>query len=222
MNFKQALEQLRIESEKRNFDQTLDLIINLKSFDPRRDILNTSVVLPHAPRKKKIAGFLEKLNKSDVLSKIFSKEDIEKITLKEMKKIAREYDYFIASAKLMPALAAKFGKALGTIGKMPDPKIGGVLMQEQPEILENAAKQLEKTAKIKAKEQSLKIPLGKESMANEQLLENIETTFKIILNALPKKEFNVKNVMLKFTMSKPVKVKADEKIDTKNKNPNKK
>jgi large subunit ribosomal protein L1 len=215
MNFKQALEELRKTYEKRNFDQTLDLIVNLKNFDPRRDILNTFVILPHPPRKKKIAAFLDKITKSDVVSKIFFKDDIDKISLKEMKKIAREYDYFMASAKLMPSLAAKFGKALGTIGKMPDPKIGCVLMQEQPETLETLAKQLEKTVKIKAKENSLKIPLGKESMSDEQLLENINTTFKIIIAALPKKELNMKNVMLKLTMSEPVKVKLDEKIETK-------
>jgi ribosomal protein L1 len=64
--------------------------------------------------------------------------------------------------------------------------------------------------KIKTKERSLKIPLGKESMSDEALIENLDKTFKTILSALPKKEFNIRDILIKFTMSKSIKVKSDK------------
>jgi large subunit ribosomal protein L1 len=207
MNFIQALQELRSTSEKRKFDQTLDLIINLKSFDPTRESVNTFVILPHVFKKKKIAAFLETIKKSEIVSRIFTRDDIEKLSLKEMKKFAKKEDFFISSAKLMPLVASKFGKILGSSGKMPDPKIGCVLMQEQEANLKEAVEKLEKTVKIKAKEKSLKIPLGKESMPNEQIAENLEKTYKAVLAALPKKEFNIREILIKFSMSKPIKVK---------------
>jgi ribosomal protein L1 len=207
MNFKEAIQELRNVSEKRNFDQTIELIVNLKNFDPQRESINTFLVLENV-QKKKVAAFLEKITKSEAVSKIFTKSDLEKITSKEMKKFSKEFDFFIASAKLMPVVASKFGKVLGAAGKMPDPKIGGVLMQEQEDILKQLAEKLEKTIKIKAKEKSLKIAIGKESMKDEILAESLDKTFKVVMAALPKKELNLRNVMIKFTMSKSIKVKA--------------
>lgn len=206
MKFKEALEELRKSSEKRKFDQTLDLIVNLKNFDPQRESINTFVILPYPAKKKKIGAFLDIIKKSDSVSLILSKDAIEKVTGKEMKKYSKEYDFFVASAKLMPLIAAKLGKFLGSAGKMPDPKLGSVLMQEQEELLKTAVEKLEKTVKIKAKEKSLKIPLAKESMSDEQILENLDKTFKAISIALPKRELNIRNVTIKFTMSKAIKV----------------
>jgi large subunit ribosomal protein L1 len=210
MKFKEALEELRKSSEKRKFDQTLDLVVNLKNFDANRETINTFVILPFPAKNKKIAAFLDSIKKSDAVSLIITKDSMDKITPKEMKKYAKEYDFFISSAKLMPQVAAKFGKVLGSIGKMPDPKVGSVLMQEQEALLKETVEKLKKTVKIKSKERSLKIPLAKESMTDEQILENINQTFKVIMNALPKKELNIRNIMLKFTMSKSIKVPGDK------------
>ena len=139
MKFKEALQELRNSSEKRKFDQTLDLIVNLKNFDPSRETINASVLLPYPAKNKKIAAFLDTIKKIDSIPLIIPKDSIDKITAKEMKKYAKEYDFFISSAKHMPQVAAKFGKALGPTGKMPDPKIGSVLMQEQEALLKEIA-----------------------------------------------------------------------------------
>jgi len=37
-------------------------------------------------------------------------------------------------------------------------------------------------------------------------MENFNVLYNGVVNALPKKKENVKNVMLKFTMSKPIKI----------------
>ena len=205
MQFLQALEELRAKNKKRNFDQTLDLIINLKGFDPRRDNLNTFAILPHETRKKKICAFLE--HHSNSVDYAIVKADIDKISADEIKRLAKEYDFFIASAKLMPLVALKFGKTLGIAGKMPDPKMGAVIMQENEEAIKETASKISKMIKVRAKEASIKVPIAKESTHNDKAIENANSILKTVINALPKKELNIKSVMLKFTMSKPVRVK---------------
>ena len=205
MNFSEALQKLREKNKERKFDQTLDLIINLKDFDPRRDKANTFIILPSIGKKKKICGFLE--NPSKTVDYVINKEDLDKISQKDIKKLTKEYDFFIANAKLMPKIASKFGKVLGLAGKMPDPKIGSVLMQENDEIISSITKKLSNIVKIRTKEASIKIGIGKESMSDSDLLKNADTSLKIIIKVLPKKELNIKSVLLKFTMSSPIKVK---------------
>ncbi len=204
MDFLTLVKQLREKSEKRNFEQTFDLIINLKDFDPRRESLNTFAELAHLANKKRVCGFLE--NQNNILEKTITKIEIEKLESKDVKKLARDYDFFIASAKLMPLLAAKFGKILGAMGKMPDPKMGGVIMQENDDALKNILEKLSKTIKIRAKDKGLKLAIGKENMKDEEISKNIEIVYAAVVNGLPKRELNIKNIMLKFTMSHPVKM----------------
>ena len=61
MEIKKALAELRKE-KKRKFVQTVDLVMNLKNFDVRKEALNTFVSVPH-PREKKLAAFLTKQSK---------------------------------------------------------------------------------------------------------------------------------------------------------------
>ena len=44
-------------------------------------------------------------------------------------------------------------------------------------------------------------------MESAHLAENASVIYNAVLNALPKKKDNIKNVMLKLTMSKPIKIK---------------
>ena len=44
-------------------------------------------------------------------------------------------------------------------------------------------------------------------MSDSELVENASAVFKNIVAALPRKELNVKSVLLKFTMSPAIKVK---------------
>ncbi len=57
---------------------------------------------------------------------------------------------------------------------------------------------------IKNKEICVKIAVGKESMKDEDLVENIEAAISEIEKKLPRKNDNVKDVLIKFTMTKPV------------------
>ena len=206
MKFSEALKKLREKNIKRKFDQTLDLIINLKDFDVKRESANAVLTLPFTCKKKKIAAFLESREFGAKADFVISKADVDRLKDKEIKKIAKNYDFFIANAKMMPLIAKKFGKTLGSVGKMPDPKLGAVLLQENEDAITTAVQKLEKITRIKTKEASIKIAIGKESMKDEDLEKNASVTLETIIPALPRKEHNIRNILLKFTMSTPIKV----------------
>ena len=97
--------------KKRNFNQTVDLIVNLREFDVKRNGFNTFVTLPHKIKDKKVAGFLEKESK---LVSTIKKENFPRFKeKKDLKNLVKEYDFFIYNAKLMPAVATAFGRVLG-------------------------------------------------------------------------------------------------------------
>ena len=124
---------------------------------------------------------------------------------KELKKLVKKYDYFIAVAPLMPSVATTFGKVLGPAGKMPSPQLG-VLTQENDGAIQDLLNRISKSVKVRAKEASIKLPIGKESMKDEQIMENLKIAYDGIVNALPTKRENVRSVMLKLTMSEPLRV----------------
>jgi large subunit ribosomal protein L1 len=200
MELKQALDELKKE-EKRNFDQSIDLIINLKGIDVKRDNINVIVNVPHKVKDKNICGFFTK--KSSLVKTITDIEFPKYKDKKELKNLVKNFDFFIAEAKLMPSVATNFGKVLGPTGKMPSPQLG-ILPNPDDNAIKAVLEKINSSLKIKVKEASVKVVVGKQKMKEEQVIENIEAIYKGLMNALPIKKDNIKNVMVKLTMSKPI------------------
>jgi large subunit ribosomal protein L1 len=200
--FISAIQELRKKSEKRKFNQSVDLIINLRDFDIKKQSLTIPVVLPFQIRESKICAFLEKDNKE--FDFVIKKDDIPRFNPEQIKKLASQYDFFVSLVSLMPAVATTFGRILGPLGKMPNPKTGGVITDDRnvKELVQN----LKKTVILKTKDVSIKTSIGKESMPDEDLAKNASKIYESVLAALPNRKENVKNAILKFTMSKPLRV----------------
>lgn len=202
MELKHGLDELR-KLEKRKFEQTVDLIVNLKGVDIKRDNISLVANLPHKIKDKRICGFL--VNKSDLVKTITKPDFINYKDKAPIKSLVKNFDFFIAHASLMPSVATTFGKALGPAGKMPSPQLG-IVMDENPATIKATLDRIAKSVKIRAKEASIKVAVGRENMSDEQIMENISAVYGAIVNALPTKKENVKNVKIKFTMTKPVEV----------------
>lgn len=202
MNLKEALEQLRKE-EKRKFSQSVDLIINLKSLNLKRENINILATIPFKIKDKKICAFFE--NKSKLIDTIAKLEFQKYKDKKYLKNLVKKYDFFIASANLMPTVAATFGKVLGPAGKMPSPQLG-IMIQETDELIKQTIEKISKSLKIRVKEASIKTSIGNESMKDEEITANITAFYDAVINTLPKKKDNIKNIMLKFTMTKPLRI----------------
>lgn len=202
MELKQALDELKKE-EKRNFDQSIDLIINLKGIDVKKDNINAIIPLPHKFKEKRVCGFFTK--KFTAVKTVTDLEFPKYKDKKELKNLIKNFDFFIAEAKLMPSVATNFGKILGPTGKMPSPQLG-ILPNPDDASIKAVLEKINSSIKIKVKEASIKISVGKQKMKEEQIIENIEAIYRGVVNALPIKKDNVKNVMVKLTMSKPINV----------------
>jgi large subunit ribosomal protein L1 len=201
--FLKAIKTLRETEKKKNFDQTVDLIINLKEFDVRREAFSTFITLPVRIKNKKILGFLEKDSK---IIDTLRKEDFSRYSeKKEIKKLIKKYDFFISNAKLMPAVATTFGRFLGPVNKMPSPQLG-VLASEDEKIVEALVSRINSTVKVKVKEPSIKVPVAKESFKDEDIVKNIMAVYNKIIETLPRKKDNIRNIKIKLTMGKPVNV----------------
>ncbi|MEK6841913.1 MAG: hypothetical protein AABX91_02060 [Nanoarchaeota archaeon] len=207
MDIKKDLEKALVElrkGEERKFNQTADLIINLQKFDQKKNQVNLFVNVPFKIKDKKICAFLEVKN-----------ENVETITpeqfkrysdKKELKNLVKRFDFFIAQASVMPRVATTFGKVLGPAGKMPSPQLG-IVMDANAKEIEEIKKKVENSVKIRIKEPSIKLAIGKQSMKDSEIIENIFSVYNAVLKILPKEVENVKNIEVKFTMTKPQKVK---------------
>ena len=196
-----ALQELR-KDKKRKFSQTADIIINLRNFNIKRENINIIANLPHKVKDKKICAFLTK--KSEIVDTI-TKPEFSKYKGKELKNLVKKFDFFISVASLMPSVATSFGRDLGPLGKMPSPQLG-LLMKEEEKNIKSLMEKINNSVKIRSKEPSIKIAIGKEDMKDEEIIENALSVYKAIFDVLPRKKENLKSVLIKFTMTKPIKI----------------
>lgn len=201
--FEKALIELRKEKQ-RKFDQSVDLIINLQKFEIKRNSINIFVQIPHKIKEKKICGFLETRNKN--VETVTGNEFKKYSDKKELKKLVKNFDFFIAEAKLMPKVATTFGRVLGPAGKMPSPQLG-IILNANDNVIQELKDKINKSIRIKTREASIKLSVGKQNMNDKDIIENIIAIYNPILKALPREKDNIKNIELKFTMSKPQKIK---------------
>ena len=207
------LKQLREKSPKKNFVQKVDLIINLRNLNLKNPEENVDffVNLPHAPGKKiKICALVGKEleERAKVFDNMIKKDEFLKYqdNKKELKKLAQDYDYFVAQANLMTEVAKVFGRTLGPRNKMPNPKSGAVVTPASD--LNELKAKLEKAVRLKTRnEPILKTYVGNESMKDDELADNIITIYDSVLKALPQAEGNLKDFILKLTMGPALKVK---------------
>ena len=201
-DLKSALSELR-KNKERKFDQTVDLIVNLQKFDVKKNQVNIFINVPYKIKDKKVAGFLESKNVNvETITQAEFKNYTDK---KKLKNLVKKFDFFIAQGSLMPKVATTFGRVLGPAGKMPSPQLG-IILDADDKTIEELKKKINNSVKIRTKESSIKLAVGKQSMKDEELIENILTIYNAILKELPREKENVKNIELKFTMTKPQKV----------------
>ncbi len=208
----EALKQLREKSPKRNFTQKIDLILNLRNINLKNSEENIDlfVNLPYAPGKKiKICALVGKEleDQAKVFDKVINKEEFSNYNnnKKELKKLAKEFDYFVAQSNLMAEIAKIFGRTFGPRNKMPNPKSGAVVIPTTN--LSELKSRLEKTVRLKTKnEVILKTYVGNESMKDEDLAENIISIYDAVTKALPQGDGDIKEIIIKLTMSPIIKV----------------
>ncbi|MBU0979774.1 MAG: hypothetical protein KJ709_03135 [Nanoarchaeota archaeon] len=203
----------KVRQKKCNFKQSIDIVINLKNIDQKKDgeKLDFFVQL-HYPKGKpaKVCALVgpelyEQAKKECATAIVvddFPKYQKDKRLVKQL---ARKHDFFIAQATIMPKVATVFGRVLGPKGKMPNPKAGCVVPPNAN--LKQVIPRLNNLVRLNAKKEKIfSCSVGMEEGKDEEIIDNIMTVYNQAVHHLPNEKQNIGSVYLKLTMSKPERI----------------
>lgn len=197
------IQELKQNSEKRNFPQTFDLIINLKEIDLKKpeNKIDESFPLPHGRGKEAhVVIFSDSIKSGD--AEILTSGDVNGLTKNKRaaKKLAKGADFLFGEPKLMPLVGKSLGTLLGPRGKVPKLLTGNV---------SDLIAAHKKATRVRVKDSPvIHCVVGIDKMKDEQIAENIEALLKFLNQKLPRGQANISKIMLKLTMSKPVKLEV--------------
>ena len=193
------------KSKKLNFDETLDIAINL-GVDPKHadQIVKGVVKLPYGTGKVvKIAVFAkdDKAKEAkDAGADFVGSEDL----AKQLEKSEIKVDRVLATPDMM-ATVGKLGKVLGPKGLMPNPKLGSVTT-DLKKIIEDIKDGLIEFKADKAG--TVHAGVGKVSFTEESLEKNINNFVDAIIKAKPSgaKGTYLKDMYISSTMGPSLKL----------------
>jgi large subunit ribosomal protein L1 len=206
-----AVKKVRESSGKRKFKQSIDLAINLRDVDPSKpeSKINLEVSLPKpVPKAVKICalvyGDTAVRAKEGGVNRVVEREEIESLGAdkKKAKKLASEFDFFIARADLMPLIGKNLGPVLGPRGKMPTPV-------NPTANLAPVIERLKRVVKVKVGRQTIALMrVGTENMKDEDIVENVQAVVEALAAKLERGDKNIRSMYLKTTMGPSIKVGA--------------
>lgn len=203
-----ALEEAR-NAKKRNFTQSVDLILNLTDLDLKKpeNRLSENIDLPHPPKKGTrivvfASGDLAIRAKSSGADQVMGRENLDAFggNKKAVKKLAESTDFFIAETTMMSSVGKVLGPVLGPRGKMPTP-----IPPNAP--IENILARHSRIVRVRIRDQlNAQCKVGSEEMSNEELADNIQAVIARLEARLPKGLRNVREVGVKTSMGPFVKI----------------
>jgi len=208
-NIKDAIKELREKTGKKNFNQSIELIINLREIDVKKPEgkIQENVELPHRLGKKVsvcvfATGDMALRARRSGADLVLEREEIENLAnnKKRQRQIARDMDSFIAAAPLMPLVGRVFGAILGPRGKMPTPVAPTASIEGEIE-------RQRRTISVRARGQPvIHCLMGTENMSDDEIAENIQTVLRRIEGKLKRGVKNIGSAYIKASMGPPIKV----------------
>ncbi len=210
-NIMKAIREAKMSGKKRNFKQGMELMVSLKNVDLRKteERIAVDVLLPHGLGKHRRVVFfadgeLARQAREAGAELVLSRAELEELgkDLKRTKKLAREYDVFLAQTELMPVIGRLLGRVLGPRDKMPKPVPSNV--NPKPII-----ERYRRVITLRTRDQpAIRTKIGDEAMSDEQLAENALSVIEAIEQKLPKGMAQIRVMYIKTTMGKPVRVEV--------------
>ncbi|ABM81425.1 50S ribosomal protein L1 [Hyperthermus butylicus] len=205
----QAVKEALEISPKRNFKQSVDLIVVLRDIDLRspQGRIREVVILPHPPKKHVricVAADGDMAVKAkEVADRVLTREELQGLVgnRKAAKKIAEFCDWVIVKADLMPLVGRTLAPALGPRGKVPIPVPPNANIAE-------IVKTYRSAVMLRAKDQpQVMCRVGTEDMPVNEIVDNIFKVLSTLEGKLPNARHNIAKVIVKLTMGPPVEVK---------------
>merc|ERR1712158_114015 len=196
-----------LETKKRNFMETVDLQIGLKNYDPQKDKrFSGTVKLRHIPRPKfSVCIFGDQQHCDEAKEKgiaCMSADDLKKLNKnkKEVKKLAKKYDAFLASESLIKQIPRLLGPGLNKAGKFP-------ALLTHNDRMEDKVLDLKSTIKFQMKKVlCLNVAVGNVGMSEDELVFNIHLSINFLVSLLKKHWQNVRSLYIKSTMGPAIRL----------------
>jgi len=191
------------KEKPRKFLETVELQIALKDYDTQRDKrFSGSVKLPFVPRPRMKVCVLGDAVHCEAAQKLGipfkSVEDLKKLNKnkKLVKKLAQEFDAFLASQVLIPQIPRLLGPGLNKAGKFPT-------LVTHTDNLENKITDIRSNVKFQLKKVlCMGVAIGNVGMSPDELRQNSLMAINFLVSLLKKNWNNVKRLHIKSTMGK--------------------
>jgi len=206
----EAVKEAKEKAKERKFKESVDLSISFRNLDLKKpeNRISTEITLPY-PINKPVkvcviaSGDLEVRAKNEGVDAVLSRTDLEKFLSdrKAAKKLAKQFDFFLAQVDLMPLVGRSLGPVLGPRGKMPKP------IPPTADV-KSLVEQYRRTVRIRMRNNPvIHVRVGTKDMEDEKIAENIKAVLEFLIEKLEKGMQNIKSMYVKTTMGPPVPIK---------------
>ncbi|HSG83737.1 MAG: 50S ribosomal protein L1 [Nitrosopumilus sp.] len=200
------VKEAKIGPKERKFKQSVELIITFKDIDVKKGFaINEVVQLPKTSSPATVCiiatGDMNQKAKAAKADSVIGTEELEKFgtNKRESRKFINKYDFFLADTKVMPTVGKTLGQLLGPRGKMPTP----VPFDAS---IEAFLQRFRSCIKVRTRASlSISSKIGDITMEDADLAINAHAVLSAIEKKLPNGEKNIKKILIKTTMGKPVK-----------------
>ncbi len=201
------IKEAKAADKERKFKQSVEMYVILKDIDVKKGFaMNETIQLP-----KKLStpttvcimagGDMGLKAKTANADRVISGDEINSLAADKRKarKFINNYDFFLADTQLMTTVGKVLGQLLGPRGKMPVP-----VPFNAP--IDSFLDRFRSSIRVKVKNSlSLSCKIGDESMSDEDLAANAHAVLNAIEKKLPSGERNIRKIIIKTSMGKPIK-----------------
>jgi large subunit ribosomal protein L1 len=202
----EMIKEAKTGSKQRKFKQSVEMIIVFKDIDVKKGFaLNEVVQLPKTSSPATVCimatGDMGQKAKQAKADAVVGTEELDKFAANKRasRKFINKYDFFLADTQIMPVVGKVLGQLLGPRGKMPTPVPFNAS-------IESFLQRFRSSIKVRSRATlSMSCKIGDESMDDADLAINAHAVLSAVEKKLPSGEKNLKRVIVKTTMGKPVK-----------------
>ncbi len=202
----EMVKKVKATTKERKFKQSIELIVTFKDIDVKKGFaINEVVQLPKTSSPATVCiiatGDMSQKAKAAKADTVIGTEELEKFgaNKRESRKFINKHDFFLADTKVMPIVGKTLGQLLGPRGKMPTPVPFDASIEAFLERFRTCIK-VRTRASL-----SISSKIGDVTMEDSDLTINAHTVLSAIEKKLPNGEKNIKKILIKTTMGKPIK-----------------
>jgi large subunit ribosomal protein L1 len=201
------IKEAKAVDKERKFKQSLEMYVILKDIDVKKGFaINETIQLPKKLSTPTMVcvmagGDMGLKAKNANADRVISGDEINSLATnkRQARKFINNYDFFLADTQLMTTVGKVLGQLLGPRGKMPVP-----VPFNAP--IESFLDRYRSSIRVKVKNSlSLSCKIGDESMSDEDLAANAHVILNAIEKKLPNGDKNIRKIIIKTSMGKPIK-----------------